>query len=233
MIEIQLDDKVKQVPDRLTIKTYQQYIKRKDWYDSHPSNLLGLILDEDPETIMMLDVKKVEFILEFVTSQFIQQKNNKLIETFTHKGIEYGIEKDWSKLTWGAWVDFEILSSDDIEQNIHHILSILYRPITTKTTDNYQIEDYNPTDVINRKTIFLDLPVEYWFSAANFFFHIVKLYTIDSSRSLESQIKKMTRIQKIVRKLPTFLQKRLPVDSILNLLYPSARKILQDSNKYN
>lgn len=231
MIEIQLQEKVKKLPEKLTIKTYQQYVKRKEWYDQHPSHLLGLILDEDPNDIMMMDVNKIQFILEFITSQFVQQKNNKLIERFTHEGIEYGLEKDWSKLTWGAWMDFEILSSQDIEQNTHHLLSILYRPIITKTTDDYEIEPYNPQSVVKRKEIFLDLPVEYWFSSANFFFQIVKLYITDSSRSLESQMKRMMWIQKMWMKVPLFLRKRVPVDSILNLLYPSVKKTLQNFTK--
>lgn len=231
MIEIQLQEKVKKLPEKLTIKTYQQYVKRKEWYDQHPSHLLGLILDEDPNDIMMMDVNKIQFILEFVTSQFIQQKNNKLIETFTHEGIEYGLEKDWSKLTWGAWMDFEILSSQDIEQNIHHLLAILYRPITERNGDNYEIEPYNPQSVVNRKEIFLELPVEYWFSSANFFFQIVKLYITDSSRSLESQMKRMMWIQKMWMKVPRFLRKRVQVDFILNLLYPSVKKTLQNFTK--
>lgn len=231
MIEIQLQEKVKKLPEKLTIKTYQQYVKRKDWYDQHPSHLLGLILDEDPNDIMMMDVNKVQFILEFITSQFVQQKNNKLIERFTHEGIEYGLEKDWSKLTWGAWMDFEILSSQDIEQNIHHLLSILYRPIIERNGDDYEIETYNPQSVVKRKMIFLDLPVEYWFSSANFFFQIVKLYITDSSRSLESQMKRMMWIQRMWMKVPRFLRKRVPVDFILNLLYPSVKKTLLNFTK--
>jgi hypothetical protein len=229
MIEVQLGNKTKNLPEKLTIKTYQQYIKRKDWYDEHPSHLLGLILDEDPMEIMTMDVNKIQFVLEFITSQFVQRSSNKLQERFTHNDIEYGIEKDWSKLTWGAWMDFEILSSQDVDQNIHHILSILYRPIITKTTGDYIIEDYNPTEVLKRKQIFLDLPVEIWFSSANFFFQIVKLYITDSSRSLELMMKRMNRIQRIWMKLPKFLQRRLPVDFILNLLYPSVKKTLLNS----
>jgi hypothetical protein len=225
MIEVQIGNKTKQLPEKLTIKTYQQYIKRKDWYDEHPSHLLGLILEEDPIEIMKMDFEKVQFVLEFITSQFIQSKGTRLVERFTHDGIEYGIEKDWSRLTWGAWVDFEILSSQDVDQNIHHILSILYRPIISSTGDDYEIEGYDPESVLKRRVIFQDLPVEYWFNSANFFFQIVKLYITDTSRSLELTMKKMTRIQRIWMKLPKLIRRKVPVGFILNLLYPSVKKI--------
>lgn len=231
MIEVQLGNKTKKLPEKLTIKTYQQYIKRKDWYDEHPSNLLGLILDEDPNEIMKMEMKGTQFVLEFITSQFLQKSSSELIETFTHDGVEYGLEKDWSKLTWGAWMDFEILSSQDTDQNIHHILSILYRPIVSKTKNDYSIEQYDPQSVQSRKQLFLDLPIDIWFSSANFFFQTVKLYITDTSRSLELKIRKMTKIEKMWKKLPLFLQKKVPVDFILNLLYPSVKKTLRDFHK--
>ena len=231
MIELQIGNKTRELPEQLTVGVYQKYIKQKDHYDSHPSNLLGLILDEDPNEIMKYPPEQVGFVLEYITSQFVHKKGNKLVETFTHQGVEYGLEKDWSKLTWGAWIDFEILSSENVDQNIHHILSILYRPIISKSDKGYIIEEYDPKKVLERMSVFQDLPVEIWFNSANFFFQVVKLYTTDTSRSLNLMMKRMMWLQKMWTKLPKFLQKKLPLGFILNLLYPSVKKTLPNSNR--
>ena len=57
---------------------------------------------------------------------------DELYNTFEFDGIEYGLENDWTKLSWGAWVDFQVLSSENTQQNIHTIMAILYRPIISK-----------------------------------------------------------------------------------------------------
>jgi hypothetical protein len=140
---------------------------------------------------------------------------DKLYNVFTHNGVEYGLENDWSKLAWGAWMDMEVFSSEKIEENIHLIMSILYRPIVEKKYGKYKISPYKADEIEDRAYEFRQLPIKYWFGASSFFFLTATLYTNNIKSSLTWTNKMNQRIKMGWEILPKWVKKRLPLDTIL------------------
>jgi hypothetical protein len=92
-----------------------------------------------------------------------------------HKHIElhgklYGF-LDIKQLTIGEVADMDVLSKDPRkDQELHKMMAILYRPAINITDDWVVTEEYKAEGVAERAELFLDMPVEYVYSALAFFF---------------------------------------------------------------
>jgi hypothetical protein len=226
MIEILIDNKVKTIDDHLTIGVWQKIFKENQKYLKDNLQLLSLFLDEPVENLESLPKNQVEFMLAYITDILTQKTNTELVEVFMFNGVKYGLENDWGNLAFGAWTDFEILAAENIEDNIHHIMAVLYRPVIWEKDGKYKIEKYKSADIKDRMEEFKDLPLYYWLGASSFFLRIVEQYIIDLETSLKLTNKTNKMIVKTWKKLPKFLQKRLPLGSILISHSPSQMKIL-------
>jgi hypothetical protein len=209
----------------LTIRKWQRLQKDVKTISKTPADILAFYLDKDVNVVKKYPKKPVDMMINYLTTQMQGQKDVILTKTFEFQGVRYGLEMDWGKLTWGAWQDFEILSAENIENNVHHICAILYRPIIKEKGDKYWIKEYDPVDVLERAEIFKDIPVDIWFGSASFFLRIAELYTLDIKNSLASMTKLNRLMMRGWRILPKFLRERLPLDSILHSPSQSQGKI--------
>lgn len=199
----------------MTIRQFKEYFRNKTKYEGNPIMMLSLLLDEPVDVLRDLPKNQVDFILNYLSDEITKNPMGELVMVFEHDGIKYGLENDWSKLAWGAWVDLEILSSQDIEDNVDHILAVMYRPVLTQNGTEYTIEPYKSKTVLNRKKIFENLPVKYWFNFSSFFFQIVKIYISDINNSLKLTNKMNRLILKTHKRLPKYLKEKVSLDSIL------------------
>jgi hypothetical protein len=163
-----------------------------------------------------LSPKTIELINAYVQSKMIIPDVKELITTFIHNGVEYGLETNIGGMAWGAWVDLEVYSSDNIADNIHKIMSILYRPVISKKGIKYTIEPYDSDTVLERAEVFLDLPISYWMRVSDFFLTIGNLSIINIKASLDLKNKMSKYKMKGMRILPKWVQKRLLQGSILS-----------------
>jgi len=227
-IELVIDDNVIEVPEQITIGIYQSLMLTPELYDNNPNMIISLFTKIPYPELKNLQIDQINLIESFLSDRMEIPKDNELVLTFNYNGVEYGLENDWSKLAWGAWVDFEVYSSENIYQNLHKIMAILYRPVITqdsKNLKNYKIVPYKSEEIDERAEIMKDVPVQFWLGAAQFFFSIVKTYIENMQASLESKTKIDTMATKTWKKLPKFLQKKLPLDSISLSPTTSQKKI--------
>ena len=56
------------------------------------------------------------------------------------KGITYGFIPDLENMSFGEYIDLDTFIGD--HQNIHKAMAVLFRPISSKKNDLYQIEEY-------------------------------------------------------------------------------------------
>jgi hypothetical protein len=216
MIELEIEDKIVQVKPHLTIQQYQRLKSNEEKYQNSSVETLSLYTDIPVNQLKDLPLEQVNFVQEYITSQITTNSmKDELHNIFTHNGIEYGLENDWTKLAWGGWVDLEVFASDKIEENIHYLMAVLYRPVIDKKKGKYTIKPYKADDIEDRANEFLTLPVNYWFGASVFFFIIGNLYI----SSLESSLTMKNKINQMMMKgweiLPKWVKKKLPLDSIL------------------
>ena len=77
----------------------------------------------------------------FETLSKLQMKG-KLKKVFEIDGIEYGFLPDLDEITLGEWADIEHNIKDGLDKNIHKIMAVLFRPITSREDKMYSIEAY-------------------------------------------------------------------------------------------
>jgi hypothetical protein len=216
MIEIQLNDRVIEVKPEITIEQFQRIHNKEELYKTSPADLLGMLLNVPANQLKDLPLNQMESVQSYLMSQMTESSlKDELYNVFTHNGVEYGLENDWSKLAWGAWMDMEVFSSEDIENSIHLIMAILYRPIVEKKNGKYKIAPYKADEIEDRAYEFRQLPVKYWFGASSFFFLTATIYTNNMNRSLMQTNKLNQMIMKGYQVLPKWVKKRLPLDTIL------------------
>lgn len=85
--------------------------------------------------------------------------------------VEYGFEPNLSKMAYGAYVDVSQYESLSIDKNWSKIMNILYRPITKKQGELYQIEPYQGKDDWEK---WLTVRMDVHFGALFFFINLWK-----------------------------------------------------------
>lgn len=81
-------------------------------------------------------------LLKEKLNAFVSPDGIELKRIITLNGKEYGFEPNLSKMSYGAYADITQWDTISIDKNWPKIMSILYRPITQKKGDKYQIETY-------------------------------------------------------------------------------------------
>ena len=170
--DLVIGDETIQLADEMTLGQYQTIYSNPERY-KNKLQLISLftgisvmeLKNQSPDTIDMLEM--------VIGDRFTIPEMKQIVLTFTHKNVEYGLEMDWSKLAFGAWVDFEVYSSENIYQNLHKIMAILYRPIQSwdKKREKYKLVPYKAEEIDERSEVMKIVPVKYWISAAVFFFN--------------------------------------------------------------
>jgi len=218
MIELVKGNKVIKTPEVVTIELYQK-IQSNPTCLENPIELISIFTGLSKDELKNQKKETMKLVNNFILSKLDIPQDSPLVLTFTHNGIEYGLEKDFGGMAWGAWVDLEVYSNTEtINENLHKIMAILYRPIISKSKDGtkYEIEPYRSEGIAPRAELFLDLPIVLWFGASRFFLDIANEYITSIGTSL-SQKKRMMELKLTGWKiLPKWIQKMLPQDFILN-----------------
>jgi len=226
MIKIKIGKKEYEIEESMTVEQYQRIQFHKVFMeDVRPEKLLSVYLDIPETELKNANKKDIEFVEAFVFTKLTDNVTKDMIFTFELKGTTYGFENDWGKLAWGAWKDLEFLSSQDITENIHKILSVLYRPVKTIKGTKYSIEPYDADTIEERAELFKKVPIKIWFGAAQLFFFIVKTYTDGIKNTLELQMKMYKLMENGMKIFPKWLRKKLRLDFILERHLNSVKKI--------
>tara|TARA_Y100000310_G_scaffold335284_1_gene416898 strand:- start:621 stop:1247 length:627 start_codon:yes stop_codon:yes gene_type:complete len=105
---------------------------------------------EAKETIKALSTLPVKLVEEMALSDVATiferlsklQVKGKLKKVFEIDGIEYGFLPDLSEISLGEWADIEQYIKDGLEKNIHKIMAVLFRPITSREGKMYSVQSY-------------------------------------------------------------------------------------------
>jgi hypothetical protein len=229
MITLKIGKREFQLEESMTVEQYQRIHFNKIFLEQpDPVKLLAVYLGIPVNELKNAQRNQVEFAEAFIFKKLTEGVTKEIVFTFETEGKTYGFENDWSKLAWGAWKDLEFLSSQDIIENIHKILSVLYRPVTEEKGTKYKIEPYDANTVEERAELFKKVPVKIWFGAAQFFFSISQIYINDIKSTLVIQTKMTKYLKNGMRIFPKWLQKRLRLDSIFKRHLNSAKMISPD-----
>ena len=150
--------------------------------------ILNCITDIPKKDIYSLDMSSINS-LGLHLSSFLTSKPNEELKHFIEiEGKEYGFHPCLKEMTLGEFVDLETYMKD-INENLHKILSILYRPVIAKDGDKYRIEDYEPNK--ERAELFKkNLTVGDFHGASVFFYDLGTQLLINSTKCSIAKMKK-------------------------------------------
>lgn len=94
--------------------------------------------------------------------------NHKFISRFKIGGAEFGFIPNLDDMTQGEYIDLDSYITDWDE--MHKAMAVLYRPITNKIGDRYQIEEYKGS--ITYSDVMRHAPLDVVLGAVVFFYHL-------------------------------------------------------------
>ena len=157
------------VPNSLQEITIDKYIKAID-----------IIENEDVELVVMLRLlnlfsgKSLEQLVEYPLAELdknyqqiakVLNEKSKFQKTFFLDGKEYGFIPNLEQMKSGEYIDL----TNNLGKDILASMAVMYRPITRKFKDVYDIEKYKGTD---NKEIFKNAPISVYLGAQVFFWNL-------------------------------------------------------------
>jgi hypothetical protein len=203
-ITLQVGKKEFELPSKLNIKQYKE-IRKIENFGKSPIEFIVAISGLDQDEVRYSNKKDMDFVYRFLIQKYFGEQDTKLKTEFEYKGVQYGLMTDISQLNWGGWVDLEFLTTDGVEKNIERIMALIYRPIISRTKKGYIIEEYDHDTMLERAELFENLPMDYFWGATNFFFHLVKELNDVMKNSLEYQKVKKKAMRRLRWLNPKFL----------------------------
>ena len=181
------------LPQNLSEITIDKYIKA-----------INIIENEDVELVVMLRLlnlfsgKSIEQLVEYPLSELdknyqhiakVLNEKPKFQKTFYLDGKEYGFIPNLEQMKSGEYIDL----TNNLGKDILASIAVMYRPITRKFKDVYDIEKYNGTD---NKEIFKNAPISVYLGAQVFFWNLTN---------------------DLLKLIPQYLEKELTAEQIADL----------------
>ena len=157
------------VPKSLNEITIDKYLKAID-----------IINNEDVELVVMIRLlniftgKSIEQLVEYPLAELdknyqhiakVLNEKPKFQKTFFLDGKEYGFIPNLEQMKSGEYIDL----TNNLGKDILASMAVMYRPITRKFKDVYDIEKYKGTD---KKDIFKNAPISVYLGAQVFFWNL-------------------------------------------------------------
>ena len=164
------------IPDRwsdITIETYQKYVKIQEGKGTEKTKViksLALLCNVSPFVIKKMAYKDLLEIMAIIKKMIdTEPKKEEFKKTFMFNNEEYGFVPNLSGISTGEYIDLETYCKKPIE-NLHTIMSILYRKITNKVNKRYAIEPYNPDEF--KEELFKKCSMDIALSSLGFFLNL-------------------------------------------------------------
>ena len=104
--------------------------------------VLGVLTDMPKKLIRELALQDVANIMSKVTE--LQREDKVVLKKIIKlEGKQYGFHPNLEDLTLGEWADIETFMEQGLDNNMHNIMAILFRPILEIENDAYIIDAYN------------------------------------------------------------------------------------------
>lgn len=141
-VEIQIPSSLSEI----TLEQYQKFTK----INTDENQDSSFLMHKTVELFCNLNLKDVAKIKFIYVQEILNDINNlfepkqDLIPTFNLNGIKYGIIPVLDDMTLGEYIDLDETFTD--WDTMHKAMAVLFRPVSFKKGDRYQIEDYEGLD---------------------------------------------------------------------------------------
>jgi hypothetical protein len=182
-IEINLPESYGDINLKQYLDLQKELINYQDDEDAQIAVLITYLCGLDVKYLTGLNKNDFDKLKDAL-QKFLEQTDFPLQTIINIDGVEYGFEPNLSNMSYVAFVDITKYDTIAIDENWAKIMSILYRPITEKRKNTYDIKPYDGE--INDE-LFLTIPMNIHFGAYNFFF----LLSRDLQKSILNYMKGM------------------------------------------
>ena len=157
------------VPNSLQEITIDKYLKAIDIINNEDIDLsvmlqvLNLFTDKTFENLLDYPITELEKNYQKIVS--VLNEKSTFQKTFLLDGKEYGFIPNLEQMKSGEYIDL----TNNLGKDILASMAVMYRPITRKFKDVYDIEKYKGTD---DKEIFKNAPISVYLGAQVFFWNL-------------------------------------------------------------
>lgn len=177
--------------NEIKLAQYQKFIKIAEQNEDSEflhQKMVQLFCGVDLKDIANIKYKDVMEITASISEMF--KVKHKFIQRFKMGGVEFGFIPNLDEISQGEFVDLDTYISD--WSKMHKAMAVLYRPITKKINDKYQIEDYNGS--ITYSDVMKHAPLDVVLGATVFFYHLGKELT----RSILTYLEENPQVQTLM-----------------------------------
>ena len=190
--EIVIPTSLSEIP----LKSYQEFMKVVE--KSNDEEFIGQKTIEIFCGLKMKDVVKVKWSdvksLTLHLNEIFKAKP-KFQATFKIENTEFGFIPNLEDMTFGEYIDLE--SNISSVETFHKAMAVMYRPITKKVKDRYEIFEYTGTDEFS--DVMKYAPLNVVLGATVFFSTLGSDLVQHTLTSLETEIKKNPKIMTLAK----------------------------------
>jgi hypothetical protein len=190
--EIVIPTSLSEIP----LKSYQEFMKVVE--KSNDQEFIGQKTVEIFCGLQMKDVVRVKWNdirdLTLHLNNIFKEKP-KFQATFKIKGVEFGFIPNLEDMTFGEYIDLE--SNISSVETFHKAMAVMYRPITKKVKDRYEIFEYVGTDEFSE--VMKYAPLNVVLGATVFFSTLGSDLVQHTLTSLEKEIQKNPKIMTLAK----------------------------------
>jgi hypothetical protein len=167
-LEVNVPSKLSEIP----LHKYQKFLKIVDKNIDDPNadrfvamKMLEIFCDIPAKYIYDYKIKDITKVTDVLTKMF--EERPQLVKTFRIGDTEFGFIPNLEEMTFGEYIDLDTYIGD--WDNIQKAMGVLYRPITAKIKDRYQIQKYQGD---NYEDAMLNTPMDAVLSSVVFFYDL-------------------------------------------------------------
>ena len=157
------------LPNSLQEITIDKYLKAIDIINNEDIDLsvmlrvLNLFTDKTFENLLDYPITELDKNYQHIVK--VLNEKPKFQTTFLLDGKEYGFIPNLEQMKSGEYIDL----TNNLGKDILASMAVMYRPVTRKFKDVYDIEKYKGTD---NKEIFKNAPISVYLGAHVFFWNL-------------------------------------------------------------
>ena len=152
--------------------------------------MVQLFCGIDLKDVAQIRYKDVAEITTNINNLFT--KENHFIQRFKMGGVEFGFIPNLDEMSTGEYMDLDNYITD--WDTMHNAMAVLYRPITNKLGNKYQIEEYKGS--ITYADVMKHAPLDVVLGAMVFFYNLGN----DLLKSTVNYLEKNQEVQNILNK---------------------------------
>lgn len=173
----------------IPLKAYQDFLKVSENSNDDEfiaQKMIEIFCGIELKHIVQIKLSDVNRLVEKFSEMFAQKPVFQ--PTFTIADKEFGFIPDLENISFGEYIDLDSNFGD--VQTLHKAMAVMYRPITRKVKDKYEIEEYNGTSTW--ADVMKYAPLNVALGATLFFYHLRDELLAATLHYLEKKVEEMT-----------------------------------------